>query len=452
MANLEAKFNDGVLTSDTIDRQFNDEFVTKAVVEMPKRKIVFSKHSNRVTMPKNSGDKLSREVDYGMLDDRNMIDGNIDASTALLQSQDVFYVVNADGSVDSTYDVQAYLTSNTDTDIPTARAAAKAAAVAAASGTQVVKSGSNGIVNGDTEYTSTAGPIASLPETGGVVNLLSHSSKMVEARITFHGIGHKFTMRSVDLDSRKGLIARKIKHVGEAVANLKEMQVRHDLLTYAQANAILPANTTIATLDHTDILDMEVLDALEQQLLAKDVPMDTEILSGVDLVDTKTVDEGWIVYVNNEVLPTLRKITGPGGALVWEPVRTYAASKMTLDGEQGAIGPFRFVTVKDMDKRKGAGADATANGAGFKTTIKNIGGTPAPYFDVYTALVVGDDSFSIAGFGSNNTSASYIPPVKDNFNDMHGENAGISAKWSYGMLVYRPERITGINFTVKVNG
>ena len=66
MAELQGKFNAGGTTSSTIDRQFTDEFVTTAVVEVPKRKRIFSVRADRYTMPKNSGDKLSREVTYGM--------------------------------------------------------------------------------------------------------------------------------------------------------------------------------------------------------------------------------------------------------------------------------------------------------------------------------------------------------------------------------------------------
>ena len=69
-------------------------------------------------------------------------------------------------------------------------------------------------------------------------------------------------------------------------------------------------------------------------------------------------------------------------------------------------------------------------------------------YDVFSALVVGDDSFTITGFGGNNTSANYIAPKSDVHNDMHAQMAGIAANWSYGMLVYRPERICSLKFNV----
>ncbi len=60
---ITGKFNDGGTSvtggnlafdgdvSNTINRQFTPEFVTKAVVEMPARKRFFSSRSNKVAMP-----------------------------------------------------------------------------------------------------------------------------------------------------------------------------------------------------------------------------------------------------------------------------------------------------------------------------------------------------------------------------------------------------------------
>ena len=70
---------------------------------------------------------------------------------------------------------------------------------------------------------------------------------------------------------------------------------------------------------------------------------------------------------------------------------------------------------------------------------------------MFSALVIGDDSFTITGFGGNSTSAKYIPPKADVHNDMHAQMAGIAADWSYGMLVYRPERICSLKFSVSKN-
>jgi N4-gp56 family major capsid protein len=466
MAELIGKFNKGGVTSNTIDKQFSEEFVTKAVVEVPKRKSHFLVRADKFSMPKKSGDKLLREVSYGMLDKRVLIDGGVDANTATIL-QDVFYVVPT-GSKDITsataiFDTKDYFATGSYATWILARAAAKAAADADAGAGEEVVSGSGGMVNGEASYAATEGPLVEMPEEGGVINLLNHYSKMVSANITFHGIGHKFSMRSVNLDSRKGLIARKIQYMADAVQDLKEMQVRRDLIAAGSVNAIVcnasenPATDTISEIDGLDVLSYTGLETLEQYLLNNDVPMDTEILTGVDLVDTKTVSDAWIVYVNTEVLPTLRAMKGPGDTLVWVPKEQYAAGTDLVDGEQGKIGQFRFVTVKDMEREYGAGLEVgLAVDAGNGTDSANSATQSAAYqtngkYDVFTALVVGDDSFTITGFGSNSTAASYIPPKKDVHNDMHAQMAGISANWSYGFLNYRPERIASLKFSVSKN-
>ena len=471
MAELVGKFNNGGTTSSTIDRQFTDEFVTKAVVEVPKRKRYFSVRADRFSMPKNSGDRLSREVSYGMLDKRVLVDGGVNANTATIL-QDVWYVVPK-GSKDITsataiFDTKNYFATGSYATWALARAAAKAAAIADAGVGEEVVSGSGGMVNGEAAYAATEGPLVEMPEEGGVINLLTHYSKMVSANITFHGIGHKFSMRSVDLDSRKGLIARKIQYMADAVQDLKEMQVRRDLIAAGSINSIIcnasvnPATDTIGEIDGLDVLTYTALETLEQYLLNNDVPMDTEILTGVDLVDTKTVSDAWIVYVNTEVLPTLRAMKGPGNVLVWVPKEQYAAGTELIDGEAGKIGQFRFVTVKDMEREYGAGLEVgLAVDGGKGTDAANAATQAAAYktpttggkfrYDVFTALVVGDDSFTITGFGENNTSAQYIPPKADVHNDMHAQMAGIAANWSYGMLIYRPERICSLKFSLSKN-
>lgn len=466
MAELQGSFNSGGVTSNTIDEQFTTKFVTKAVVEVPKRKRYFSSRADRFSMPKNHGDKLWREVSYGMLDKRVLIDGGVDANTATLL-QDVYYVVPT-GSKDitaatATFDTKDYYATGSYATWELARAAAKAAADADAGVGEEVVSGSGGMVNGEAAYAATEGPLVEMPEEGGVINLLNHYSKMVEAKVTFHGIGHKFSMRSVDLDSRKGLIARKIQYMADAVQDIKEMQVRRDLIAASHVNSIIcnasanPDTDTTAEIDGIDVLTYTALETLEQYLLNNDVPMDTEILTGVDLVDTKTVSDAWIVYVNTEVLPTLRAMKGPGDTLVWVPKEKYAAGTELVDGEQGKIGQFRFVTVKDMEREYGAGLEVgLAVDSGNGTDAANVATQSAAYqtngfYDVFTAMVIGDDSFTITGFGANNTTAKYIAPKADVHNDMHAQMAGIAANWSYGMLIYRPERIASLKFSVSKN-
>ena len=462
---IVSKFNQGGTTSNTIDRQFTPEFVTKAIVEMPARKKFFSTRSNRVAMPKHHGDTLTKEVRLPMLHKDNMVDGNVDATVASIIKNEYAVVKKATGLVVQRFNAESYLKADGSVSVATAQDLARQAAVAAAGADEEVKSTAGSILNGAASYAITKGPLVELPEEGGVLNLLNSSSKLVSAKVSFHGVAHKYTVRSVDLDSRMGQVATKVKDLSRAVGEIKEMQVQSSILSAAELN-FMPSTSNaavvdMANMDGLDTLTYDTLTAFEQELLRDDVPMDTEILTGVDLIDTKTIEDAYIAYVGREAIPVLRNITGPNGELVWVPKSKYAAGTELMEGEQGSIGSFRFVVVPDLAVYRGKGvkvgldnttgtgdaANAATQAAAYKTT--NADGT---FYDVFPMVVVGDDSFSITGFGAESTSAKHISPRADVHNDIYGEVGGVSAKWTYGFLPYRPERIKMLAFTATRNG
>ncbi len=57
MSNQTRQFNEGELTSNTIDRQFTPEFVSKTIVEQPGRQTVFLNRGNRDNQPENHGER-----------------------------------------------------------------------------------------------------------------------------------------------------------------------------------------------------------------------------------------------------------------------------------------------------------------------------------------------------------------------------------------------------------
>lgn len=445
MAELINKFNEGELTSSSIDRQFTPEFVTKGVIEMAPRKKFFSQLSNMADMPKNHGDKITKEIALPMLHKDNMVDAGIDASTAKLLTYSYYVYPSVGGIIDSEYHADDYMGANAG-DLDTAIAAAKAAAVArvaALGGAAYYKSGAGNILYGDASFATSQGPLVELPEEGGVVNLLNSSSKLVSAKMTFHGIGSKYTVRSVNLDSRKSQVARKIKDLSQATYEIKEMQVQNSIISASESNRLI-ASTVAATpvqMKATDIVTYDALTSFEQELLRNDVPMDTEILSGTSKIDTRVVEDAYICFINRELIPGLRKVMGPDGAtLAWIPKSAYAAGTKLLDGEAGSIGSFRFVVVPDLQAYRGAGslvsADTTLT-ASDRANRHASGG----YYDVFPMIVVGTDSFITAGFSEGSVTARHISPKADVYNDMHAQVGGVASNWDYGFLVYRPERI-----------
>ena len=401
-----------------------------------------------------------------------MIDSGVDTTTATL-IQNEYFIVDASGDIVSAigaYKAESFLTAANllltdavaiEAALVTARASALSAATTDAGAGETVKSGAGSILNGSASYMTSAGSMVPLPEEGGVVNLMNGSSKLVSANISHHAVGSKYTVRSVDLDSRVGQVAQKLKDLSRAVGELKEMQVQASIQAAAKNNSMIVSTdgsgSTFADVNGLDVLTYDDLVAFEQELIRNDVPMDTEMLTGVNLTDTKVIEDSFIAYVSLEVVPTLRNMKGPGDTIVWIPKSQYGAGTEILEGEVGQIGAFRFVVVPDLQVYKGAGEVLDA-GVNSSTTypayssVVDAGGTPETRFDVFPMIVVGDDSFSIAGMGFADTSARHIPPVADVHNDMHAEVGGMSAKWTYGFLNYRPERIAMLAFGATRSG
>ena len=442
MAQIINKFNQGGTTSSSINRQFTPEFVTKAVAEMAPRKRFFSQRSNPIAMPKNYGDTLTKEVRLPILHKDNMVDANIDAANATV-AQNYFFVLNSDGTIHTTYDVADYAVQNKLT-LDAARTAVNSAAVTVANGIGgKVKTSAGYLLNGKAAYAVAANAIPVLPEEGGIVGLLNSTSKLVSAKITFHAIGLKYTVRSVDLDSRKNQVAQKIKDLSRATHELKEIQVMNSIIAASEGYRLIASNTntSISTMNAADVLTYDALQGLEQALLADDVPMDTEIIEGTTKIDTKVVEDGWVVYINRELMPAIRKVKGPDGTtLAFIPKSQYAAGTMLLDGEFGAIGSFRFVVVPDLPAYRGAGATVSGDASLTLADRTNRYASGGKY-DVFPLIVVGSDSFSTTGFTDKDVTAAHIPPTRDVYNDMSAQVGGVVSNWTYGFLNYRPERI-----------
>lgn len=459
------KFNQGLTTSESIDRQFTPEKVLDMVVEFPKRKRPYTSTANTYTMPKNHGDTATVEVRYPAIHEDSISAANVDATSAVLV-QGVFYKYNvATGAlldqkkaIDFLRDAAGATRTYAEASI-----AAKAALGAAGAG-EVIKSSAGSFVNGKGVFQAFSGDVANLPEEGGMVNGIMGVSKLVSAKVVDKGVHQRYTVKSIDLDSRVGQIARKIADTGDALAIIKEQYVQNRLMNAAGTNMMISttdgAITTVAEIDGADRLTYDSLEAFGIALQNADVPMDTEIIQGTDLTDTVTVSDAYIMDINREVVPTLTRIVGPGGNLPWEPKEKYAAGTTLMEGEVGKITglPFRFRVIDDFQVERGAGEEvASDNDAGTtgqqasSYVTANEDGSKK-FYDVFTAMVVGSDSWTMVGFGKNSTTAKHNPPVGDSYNDPFGKVGSIAAETSIGVLVYRPERLMCLKFSVGKTG
>jgi len=444
-----SKFNSGKFTSTDIDEQYNDQFWSKGAVREAMRKRTFSQLGDRLTQPKHWGDVIVKERHLPILHPMNQLDGGVDGATASLLTA-VFYAYDASGALLDTYETRDYATA---TDAETA---AKDAAGAEGS----VRNGAGSLYNGDADYAVVKGSFPTLTEIGGNVNAVNAKSVTLRGNVAEYGMHMKFTQRSIDMDSRTGVLAQKTKDLGEAKGDIFESQIQADLLAASELNRVFAGSAaTVKACNRNAELTFADLRMMEQELKRLLVPRDTKIIKGSTKIGTVTVQKAFYVYVGQELYPTLQDMTNAAGVSVWEPLESYAdaAGSNYAEGEIGRIGGFRFIEVANMLKYAGKGA--TAGDAGTADDVDGFQASTIPYgdtdagslgFDVFPVLFVGSDSFATVGFEGDSSRIKTAMPKADAHLDPFGKNGSMSISWFFGTLIYKAERIRQLACVAKL--
>ena len=435
MADLLAKFNTGVLTSTDLEKQFNDKFWSKGAIREAMRKRTFTQLGDHLTQPKHYGDVIEKERHFPILHPMNRIDNGIAANTATLLTQ-VWYAYSVSGA--QVGEAAGYTT--------------EAAALSAAGTNGTTKSGAGSLFNGDADFTVLSGNYPSLTEEGGSVNAVNARSVVLKGSVAEFGAHMKFTQRSIDMDSRVGVLAQKSKDLGEMKGDIYEAQVQSDLLANSALNRVFcgDASNTLSTLGADDVLTFSDLRLMSQELKKSLVPKDTKVITGSTKVGTKVVGKAYYVYVGQEMYPTLQDMETTSGIRVWEPVESYmdAAGNNIAEGEIGRIGEFRFIEVANMQAYRGAGADSTDATDDVDADNRHQTGTN---YDVFPVLFVGTDSFATVGFEGDTARIQTAMPKADANIDPFGKKGSMSISWYFGTLIYRPERIRQLVCTCKIS-
>lgn len=452
-------FNSGKLTSTGIDEQYNDKFWSKGAIREASKKRVFTQLGDRLTQPKHYGDEIVKERQFPILHELNRIDGGIDATTATIVNN-VFYAYNTSGALVGTFAAIDYAADASDAvnaesgKVVVGSGLAEDAAITAAAGGKVLN-GTGTLYGGDADYSVVSGTFPALSEEGGPVNGVNTKSVTVRGNVSEFGAHMKFTQRSIDMDSRVGILANKTQALGEMKGDIYEAQVQSDLLAASEINRSFGGvvASSLATCDRDAVLTYADLRVMEQELKRLRVPSSTKIISGSTKISTKTIAAAYYVYVGQELAPMLEDMQH-NGVNVWKPLDSYkdAAGTNVAEGEIGAIGRFRFIEVENMQKYRGVGVtdgvlDSSEDTAGYHSTAVNGG---ADKFDVFPVLFVGSDSFATVGFEGDSSKIKTAMPKADVHNDPFGKNGSMSISWYFGTLIYRSERILQIAVTAPI--
>lgn len=372
-------------------------FEKKAIIEAQKD-TVFLPLASHKAMPANSGKKIKQYVMIPLLDDANLNDQGIDAAGAVIANGNLYG-------------------SSKDVGLITNRM-----------------------------------PI--LGETGGRVNRVGFSRRMIEGTFERFGMFTEYTQELLDHDSDPEVKGHMYRELVRGATELTEDLLQADLLNNAGTVRYTGKATSKNTIDLSSTITYLALLRLSTDLDANRTPKKTKVFTGSKLNDTKTIDSGRILYVGSEAIPMLEAMKDMHGNPAFIPVRQYGAGTQTFAGERGTIGEFRVVVAQEMQKFAGAGATVPtgqAEGAAEAATYHQTAGK----FDVFPALSVGDDSFAAIGFQTDGKTHKFIiqdkkPTENVNRQDPYGEIGFISIKWNYGFMPIRPERIAVMYFSAKL--
>lgn len=376
-------------TASDVGSQMNEfKWHKKAIIEA-KKEMYFTPLADVMSMPKHFGKTIKVYHYMPLLDDRNVNDQGLDAAGAVMVDGNLYGSSRDVGTITSR--------------LPT------------------------------------------LTEVGGRVNRVGFTRIEREGSIVKMGFFTEFTQESFDFDTDEMLYEHLSRELVTGATQLSEATLQMDLLSGAgvivySGNATQNSEIT-AEGAGAAIVDYDDLARLHTILKDNRTPMQTKVITGSRMIDTKTINSGRVMYIGTELESTVKRMVDPFGNAAFIPVNQYADATTLLNGEIGTVDQFRIVVVPEMLHWEGDGAAEGIN-PGYRATGGN--------YDVFPMLVVGDQSFTTIGFQTDGKTVKFKittkMPGKETADrtDPYGETGFSSIKWYYGTMILRPERLAMI--------
>lgn len=388
----------------TIDGKQGKQIVTnyylkKALIDAAKEQ-VFSKLSDPIVLPKNSGKAIERYAYIPLLDDRNLNDQGIDATGA------------------------------------------------------VIEEGSGNLWGSSRDIGLITDKLPVLKEDGGRVNRVGFERVVRKSSLTQVGFFFEWTQSAADFDSDDQFYSHIYSEALKGAQEINEAMLQMDLLNSAGV-IVYPGTATsddevTGEGDNATVVDYDSLARVDEILTLNRCPKQTTIVTGSTNSDTRTIPACRIAYCGPNVKRLLERLKDPFGNAAFVPVHKYAAATKPLPNEVGSINNFRFIEVADMlywGKGSGGLDDGGSRITGAPVT-NNLGYREVDgKYEIHPILIIGEDAFNCITFKASSASKNFniitkMPgPDTASPSDPYGEIGFTSIKWYYGFLCNRPERI-----------
>jgi len=299
------------------------------------------------------------------------------------------------------------------------------------------------------------GRLPSLTENGGRVNRVGFTRIQREGTIQNFGIFHEFSEDYLDFDSDEDLYQHLSRELVTGATQLSEAVLQKELLAGAGVVVYTGDSVSDATISGESADPGEVtyddLMSLNRILNDNRTPMQTKVITGSRMVDTKTIANGRVLYIGSELERTVKGMVDLFNDPAFVPVHKYAAATTTLNGEIGTVDHFRIVVVPEMLHWAAAGATVVTN-PGYESSNTGTG----EKYNIYPMLCVGAESFTTIGFQSGGKSMKFKIITKKpgektaDRSDPYGKMGFSSIAWWHGTMILRPERLAVVKTLAKI--
>lgn len=292
------------------------------------------------------------------------------------------------------------------------------------------------------------GKLPVISETGGRVNRVGFSRIKLTGTMENYGLFHEFTEDFLNFDSMADLYSHLSRELVSGAVQMTEAMLQIDLLDSAGLIRFSGAATSKATMTGEGTESVATYADLQRLSIDLDdnrTPKSMKMIKGSQGFNTTTVDNGRLIYIGSELIPTVTKMTDHFGNPAFVSVEnygyagTYKEGTNMIHGEIGKVGQFRIIAVPEMLHEAGVGAAETGANEGYRATGGN--------YDIFPMLTIGSESFTTIGFqtgGGSNFKFKIItrmPGEIVTLDDPYAKTGFSSLQFWYGFMPLRPERI-----------